>query len=109
MHLSATSLKGNKVINHHDDDLGNVEDLMIDTNKGTVDYAVLSFGGVLGVGDKLFAIPMQALKVDTEKECCVLNVDKERLKDAPGFDKNNWPNTGDAKWQTTIRDYYQIS
>ena len=79
---------------------------MIDTNSGNVDYAVLSFGGVLGIGDKLFAIPMNAIEIDTDKKCCVLNVEKDRLKDAPGFDKDNWPDTADARWQSTIRSYY---
>ena len=106
MHVSSSTLTGNKVINHHDDDLGKVEDLMIDTNSGNVDYAVLSFGGVLGIGDKLFAIPMNAIEIDTDKKCCVLNVEKDRLKDAPGFDKDNWPDTADARWQSTIRNYY---
>ncbi len=106
MHISASTLKGNKVVNHHDRDLGKVEDLMIDTSSGNVDYAVLSFGGLLGIGNKLFAIPMDAIKINTDKKCCVLNVEEERLKDAPGFDKDEWPNTSDAKWQSTIRDYY---
>lgn len=107
MHLSASSLSGNKVVNAQDEDLGKVEDLMIDTSKGTVDYAVLSFGGVFGIGDKLFAIPMEELNIDTENECCVLDVDKERLKNAPGFDKDHWPNTADPKWQSSVRSYYR--
>jgi len=107
MHLSATSLEGNKVVNHLGEDIGKIEDLMIDTNKGRVDYAVLSFGGIMGIGDKLFAVPMERIRVDTEKECCVFNVKKERLENAPGFDKDDWPNTADAKWRSTIADYYQ--
>lgn len=108
MHMSASTLAGNKVVNKQNEDLGKIEDLMIDTTKGAVDYAVLSFGGVLGIGDKLFAIPMSRISVDTNNERCVLNVDKERLKDAPGFDKDNWPNTADPKWQTRINDYYRV-
>lgn len=107
MHLSATSLEGNKVINHLGEDIGNIEDLMIDTTKGSIDYAVLSFGGILGIGDKLFAVPMERISIDTEKECCVFNVEKDRLKDAPGFDKDNWPDTADTRWQTSIADYYR--
>lgn len=106
MHISASTLTGNNVVNHHDEDLGKVEDLMIDTTSGNVDYAVLSFGGALGIGNKLFAIPMDALEIDTDKKSCILNIEKDRLKDAPGFDKDNWPNTADAKWQSTIRNYY---
>lgn len=106
MHISAETLTGNKVINHQDQDLGKVEDLMIDMSSGNIDYAVLSFGGALGFGNKLFAIPMGALKIDGDKKCCVLNVEKEHLKNAPGFDKDNWPNTADAEWQSTIKSYY---
>ena len=107
MHLSATSLTGNKVVNDKEEDLGKIEDLMIDTNRGAVDYAVLSFGGVLGIGDKLFAIPMRELSIDTDNECCVLRVDKERLKDAPGFDKDDWPNTADPTWRQSVDNYYR--
>ena len=108
MHLSATTLKGNKVTNYQNEDLGRVEDFMLDTTTGIVDYAVLSFGGVLGMGDKLFAVPMQALKVDTGSEKFVLNADKETLKNAPGFDKNNWPNTSEPDWHASIDSYYSF-
>ena len=107
MHLSATSLEGNKVINHRGEDIGKIEDLMIDTSKGCVDYAVLSFGGIMGIGDKLFAVPMERISIDTERECCVFNVEKEQLENAPGFDKDNWPNTADSKWRSSIADYYR--
>jgi sporulation protein YlmC with PRC-barrel domain len=107
MHLSATSLEGNKVINHRGEDIGKIEDLMIDTSGGKVDYAVLSFGGIMGIGDKLFAVPMERISIDTEKECCVFNVEKERLENAPGFDKDHWPNTADKTWQSSIAYYYR--
>lgn len=107
MHLSATSLEGNKVINHHGEDIGKIEDLMINTSEGSVDYAVLSFGGIMGIGDKLFAVPMECISIDTNKECCVFKVDKERLENAPGFDKDNWPDTADLRWQSSIADYYR--
>lgn len=67
-----------------------------------------SFGGVMGIGDKLFAVPMQALKVDPEARQFVLNVDKDALKDAPGFDKNDWPNTSDPEWHSNIDSYYDF-
>jgi sporulation protein YlmC with PRC-barrel domain len=108
MHLSATTLRGNKVTNYDGEDLGTVEDFMLDTTTGIVDYAVLSFGGIMGIGDKLFAVPMQALKVDTEAKKFVLNADKETLKGAPGFDKDHWPNTSDPQWHTGIDSYYNF-
>ena len=104
--LSAKTLLGDRVMNPAGEDLGKIEELMIDLNGGRVAYAVLSFGGFLGMGDKLFAIPFQALKLDKDRHSFVLDVDKEKLKNAPGFDKNNWPSTADRKWGSGIHSYY---
>ncbi len=104
--LSADTLTGDKVVNPQNEDLGTIEHLMIDLASGRVAYAVLSFGGFLGMGDKLFAIPWSSLSVDTVEKRFVLNVDKERLKLAPGFDKEHWPNMADRAWGTTIYTYY---
>ena len=106
--LSASTLKGDKVVNHQGEDLGNIEELMIDLNRGLIAYAVLSFGGFLGMGDKLFAIPWQAFAVDTAEKRLVLNADKELLKKAPGFDKSNWPNMADPAWGTKLYGYYGV-
>jgi uncharacterized protein YrrD len=104
--LSAESIINDDVKNAHNEDLGNIKDIMIDTETGDVKYYVLSFGGFLGMGDKYFAVPPQAMSVDTENECMVLNVDKDRLKNAPGFDKDNWPNMADATFQDEINTFY---
>jgi PRC-barrel domain len=85
---------GDKVINRQKEGLGTIEHLMIDEEKGRVAYAVLSFGGFLGMGDKLFAIPWSALAVDTEERQFILDVDKKLLEHAPGFDKAHSPNIG---------------
>jgi sporulation protein YlmC with PRC-barrel domain len=108
MHLSSSSLSGTGVKNAQGEDLGKLEDLMIDTSSGEVSYAVLSFGGFLGMGDKLFAVPMQALRVNTEDETLVLDETKERLEKAPGFNKDNWPQHADARWQKELRSYYRV-
>lgn len=104
--LSAKSLVGDRVVNRTGEELGKIEELMIDLSRGNVAYAVLSFGGFLGMGDKLFAIPFQALKLDADHECFVLDVDKEKLKNAPGFDKDHWPSTADRTWGSQIHSYY---
>jgi sporulation protein YlmC with PRC-barrel domain len=104
--LSATSIINTSVVNAAGEDLGKIEELMIDLNSGRVSYAVLSFGGFLGMGDKLFAIPFEALTVDTVEEQIILNVDKEILKNAPGFDKDNWPNTSEHAWLVDVYEYY---
>ena len=80
--------------------------IMLDVERGRIAYAVLSVGGFLGLGDKLFAVPWSALKLDTDRSCFVLNVDKERLENAPGFDKDRWPSMADEQWATEIHSYY---
>lgn len=108
MQLSATTLIGDSVRNAQGEDLGTIEDLMIDVNDGTVDYAVLSFGGFLGMGDKFFAVPLETMQVDTDQKCVVLNVDKDRLENAPGFDKDNWPDMANDRWHEEIHNYYNV-
>ena len=106
--LSATSIEGTKVINAKDEKIGEIKDLMIDWENGSVAYAVLSFGGVMGLGEKLFAIPLEAFEFNThrDEEVVLLNVDKESLKEAPGFDKDNWPQNPDRAFIDSVFTYY---
>lgn len=104
--LSAGTLIGDTIRNRNGEDLGKLEEIMIDLDEGRVAYAVLSFGGFLGVGDKLFAIPWEALTVDTENEEVVFDVQKEVLENAPGFDKDNWPKTTNRDWLVEVYSYY---
>jgi hypothetical protein len=104
--LSASTLTGDGVRNAAEESLGRIEELMIDLEAGKIAYAVLSVGGFLGMGNKLFAVPWEAFSLDTDKHEFVLNVDKESLKKAPGFDKDNWPDMTDRTWGAGIFDYY---
>src|SRR5450631_719395 len=104
--LSASTLAGDPVQNSAGEDLGKVDEIMIDIPSGRVAYAVLSFGGFLGMGNKLFAIPWSSLKVDEDKKCFILNLDKTKLENAPGFDKDNWPNMADTTWGSEVFRYY---
>lgn len=105
-YLSATTLIGDEVKNQQGESLGHLKDVMLNTAAGEISYAVLSFGGVLGMGDKLFAVPWKSLMVDHQEKGLVLNVRKDQLKDAPGFDKNNWPNFSDPSFAKTLSGYY---
>lgn len=104
--LSATSLIGDDVVNPQGEDIGKVKELMIDLDEGRVAYAVLSFGGVMGFGDKLFAIPWDAFRLDTDRKAFILNVPKSKLENAPGFDKDHWPMTEDSTYITEVYTYY---
>jgi hypothetical protein len=96
---------GTKVVNPQNEDLGKIEDLIVDSS-GRISYAVLSFGGFLGLGDKDFAIPFNAFGFDAANNRAVLNIDKSLLKNAPGFDKDNWPNLSDPSFGQDISKYY---
>lgn len=106
--MSASTMIGNKVVNPTGEELGSVKELMIDLDDGRVNYAVLSFGGFLGLGDKLFAIPWEGLTLSTEEHAFILNVEKEQLENAPGFDKDNWPDKAqyEAGWLLDLYNYY---
>lgn len=104
--LSSSTLSGDKVVDSIGQKLGSIEDLMIDVDQGNIAYAVLSVGGLFGMGDRLFAIPWSALRVDTKNKQLVLNVNKDQLEKAPGFDKDNWPDFADRAWAQSVHTHY---
>ncbi len=104
--LSAATITGDVVCNLQDEKLGTIQDIMLDIQTGKIRYAVLSSGGFLGVGERLFAVPWNAFRHDRDGKRFILDVDLERLKDAPGFDKEQWPNMADASWNSTVESYY---
>jgi sporulation protein YlmC with PRC-barrel domain len=104
--LPASAMVGSHVRNPAGDDLGAIEEIMIDLEYGCVAYAVLTFGGFLGVGNKLFAIPWEALTWDVQAKEFVLDVDRELLKSAPGFDKDQWPDFADRTWGGEVHQFY---
>jgi PRC-barrel domain len=104
--MGADTLLGNDVYNKDGEDLGDIKEFMIDMASGRIAYAVLSFGGVLGLGDKLFAVPWAALALDTENKRFTLNAPKESLKGAPGFDKDHWPSMSDKTWASGVHKFY---
>lgn len=103
--MGAQTLIGNDVYNHKGEDIGEIKEIMLDMQSGKISYAVLSFGGFLGLGEKLFAAPWTALTLDTINKRFVLNVEKERLVKAPGFNKEQWPDMADQSWAKKIHTY----
>jgi len=108
----SSDLIGMKVVSQEGDSLGKIEDVVLHPG-GEASYAVLSFGGWLGMGDKLFAMPwtvLRTIEADTAKKdsarSLVLKLDKERLKTAPGFDKKNWPTTANPNWARDVDAFY---
>lgn len=106
--LSASTIFGDKVVNRQGENLGDIKDLMIDVDTGRVAYAVLEFGGFLGLGSKLFAVPLSAMQIDTEHHRFVFDQSKEALENAPGFDKDNWPDFGDREWGRSVYTHYGV-
>lgn len=104
--MDAATLIGDKVVNAADEDLGEIEAIMLDVQSGRIAYAVLSFGGFLGMGTKLFALPWSALTLDTDEKQFILDVPKDKLENAPGFDKDHWPSMADLTWATSLHQYY---
>ena len=107
--MGADTLMGNDVYNKDGEQLGDVKEFMIDMASGKIAYAVLSYGGLLGMGDKLFAVPWSALVLDTTHKRFTLNVLKAALKDAPGFDKDHWPSMADPTWASGVHKFYGTS
>lgn len=106
--LSTSSLSGDNVVNATGESIGSIKDLMLDTDGGRVAYAVLSFGGFLGLGDKLFAVPFDALQVDRANKRVILDVPKEKLQSAEGFDKDTWPNFADPTFRERTYTHYGV-
>lgn len=104
--MGAGTLIGNDVYNRANEDIGDILEILLDMRTGRVGYAVLKFGGFLGMGEKLFAVPWEALTLDTENKRFVLDVERAKLKSAPGFQKDRWPNMADAGWVSGIHAYY---
>jgi sporulation protein YlmC with PRC-barrel domain len=92
-YLTASSLTGDKVVNAAEEHLGEIKEVMLDLETGTIDYLVIEFGGFLGLGVKYFAIPYRLLKLDAPNKRFIFNQSREVLEKAPGFDMDHWPDT----------------
>ncbi|MBT1687861.1 PRC-barrel domain-containing protein [Dawidia soli] len=104
--LTATSIIGDRVENEQGDNLGKIENLMVNLEDGGIEYAVIDFGSFLGMGGKLFAIPFSELLLDEDRELFILKRSKDYLKQIPGFDKNHWPDTNDHSYFNDVNTYW---
>jgi len=105
--VSASKIIGEVVENRQKENLGKIHELVIDAKEGRLAYAVLSFGGFMGMGNKLFAMPWKAFEFSSTENKLILNVDKKKLETAPGFDKDaKWPDFADRTWGDGIYKYY---
>jgi sporulation protein YlmC with PRC-barrel domain len=106
-----SDIKGIHVYAKDGEELGEVQELVLDLHGGCVRYAVLSFGGFLGIGDKYFAVPWHAMtlnRTDDRDQHFVINIDAERLKGAPGFSQDKWPDFANEKFSVEIDKFYGV-
>lgn len=111
--MRVSELTGMDIKNQKGEDIGEIEDLVVDAKSGKVRYAAVSYGGILGIGDKLFAVPFEAFKFkqdtdDADDVVLVLDISKQQLEGAQGFDKDNWPNFADRKFTDELDQRYKI-
>lgn len=105
--ISSDKVEGTPVVNRQGEQLGSIEKVMIDKISGKVAYAVMSFGGFLGMGDRHHALPWSILTYDTGKDGYVVDLDKNTLEKAPTFGAKETPNYEDEAWGREIHDYYR--
>ncbi|RQS23375.1 PRC-barrel domain-containing protein [Burkholderia sp. Bp8998] len=107
--MAAGTLKDDRVLTIDGDDIGKITNIMLDVHSGRIAYAVVSSGGLPGIGDKLLAVPWNVLTLDAERRCFVLPVPTERVRDAPGFEQDRWPTMADPAWAEGLHAYYSAS
>jgi hypothetical protein len=103
--ISADKVKGTAVHNPAGESLGTIESVMIDKPSGKVAYAVLAFGGILGMGKDRRALPWSVLTYDTSQDAYVVSLDPEILKGGPAYDESD---REDNEWGRKVDDYYDV-
>ncbi|PXX37771.1 PRC-barrel domain-containing protein [Undibacterium pigrum] len=103
--MGARTLTGDNVVNRADEHLGEIKEIMLDMRTGHIAYAVVAHGGLLGIGEKLFAIPWSALTLDTANKRFILDIDKSHFENSPGFDPDQWPDMADEIWVDSVHKH----
>lgn len=111
--IRASQLMGLNIQNAQGDSLGEINDLVINANTGKIRYAAVTYGGFLGMGDKLFAVPFEAFKVQVDPEdrddyVMILNITQQQLEGQQGFDQDTWPNMADRQWAMDLDKRYGV-
>jgi sporulation protein YlmC with PRC-barrel domain len=105
--VNASRLYGDRVVNRRGELLGTVNELLLDVERGAIAYAVMAYGGFMGVGERLFALPWSALKLNPEAGCLVIDAERSTFDSAPAFDRDHWPSEPDAKWHRGIHRHFR--
>ena len=106
--IASNKVEGTAVYNRQGDRLGDVYNFMVDKYSGQVAYAVMSFGGFLGIGESYHPLPWRVLNYDTGMGGYVVDLDKDRLRGAPSFSRDQPPDWSDRNWGTRVHDYYGV-
>jgi PRC-barrel domain len=106
--IAASKVEGTSVYNREGESLGSIFDVMIDKRSGQVAYAVMSFGGFLGMGESYHPLPWNVLDYDERQGGYVVDLNKERLQNAPYYAANDMPDWSDRQYGRQIDDYYGI-
>jgi len=104
--VAASTLIGNRVLKPEGEELGNIEEIMLDLKSGQIAYAVLSLRGFPGIGNKRFPVPWNALQIDPGEQDFVLEIDRKTLEGVPDFDKDNWPDMADLAFGRVLHKHY---
>jgi sporulation protein YlmC with PRC-barrel domain len=104
----SSNIIGSNIKNLRGENLGDIKDMVINPEDNQVLYAVISFGGVLGLGEKLFAVPLSLMKRSAEANTFIIDIEQNRLKNAPEFNRNNWPQMTDPQWVASVYDFYGL-
>jgi hypothetical protein len=107
--IAASKVQGTYVFNSGGDRLGSIHDLMIDKRTGQVAYAIMAFGGFLGVGDSYHPLPWSLLKYDTNLGGYLVDIDQSQLEDAPSYEAGAEPSWGDPDYERKLHDYYGVT
>jgi hypothetical protein len=107
--ISAGQISGHAVEDSKRVKIGTIEDLLIDKQSGRVVYAILNFGGFLGIGEKRVALPWPAFGYNREEDALVLNLDRDVLARAPNFDFDSLPDMEDLNWHRELHVYFGLT